>query len=100
MRGAATRTRWMNFDTLEFEEIAANLLARAGWAIKYIWSDLKPSAFKLWLSRNARDCGTDRRWRRLLVLGCRSLLGAAIRRAGMSLTRGTHSATVLKTTQS
>ncbi len=37
----------MNFDTLEFEDIAAKL-ARDGWAIKYIWSG-ETAAFKLWL---------------------------------------------------
>lgn len=37
----------MNFDTLEFEEIAAKL-ARDGWAIKEIWSG-EAAAFKLWL---------------------------------------------------
>ena len=38
----------MNFDTLEFEEIAAKL-GKDGWAIKYIWSG-ESAAFKFWLS--------------------------------------------------
>lgn len=37
----------MNFDTLEYQEIAAKL-ARDGWAMKYIWSG-EAAAFKLWL---------------------------------------------------
>lgn len=47
----------MNFDTLEFEEIAANL-ARAGWAIKYIWSG-EATAFRLWLSETHGIAATD-----------------------------------------
>lgn len=38
----------MNFDTLEYEEIAAKL-KNDGWAIKYIWSK-EHDAFKAWLS--------------------------------------------------
>ncbi|WP_028004601.1 hypothetical protein [Sinorhizobium meliloti] len=39
----------MNFDTLEFEEIAAKLRSD-GWAIKYIWSGER-EAFEEWLSK-------------------------------------------------
>ncbi|RVP15554.1 hypothetical protein CN085_10670 [Sinorhizobium meliloti] len=38
----------MNFDTLEFDEIAAKLRSN-GWAIKYIWSGER-DAFGNWLS--------------------------------------------------
>ncbi|MQX25017.1 hypothetical protein GHJ84_29585 [Sinorhizobium meliloti] len=38
----------MDFETLEYQEIAAKL-KRDGWAIKYIWSGER-DAFKDWLS--------------------------------------------------
>ncbi|WP_018235686.1 hypothetical protein [Ensifer sp. BR816] len=47
----------MNFDTLEFEEIAAKL-RRDGWAIKYIWSG-ECAAFKSWLSEKHGIAATD-----------------------------------------
>ena len=42
----------MNFETLEYQEIAAKL-KRQGWAIIYIWSGER-DAFKDWLSESQR----------------------------------------------